>query len=136
VVEVCCVGESWGEGRDPAPRPCAAGFRSVDPPALNKPNKNDDDRNAKEDVDEASHGVRRDQPQQPEEEENNCDDFEPNIIGLKVVKLFLFERLCFSPGLVTSMRSAQARGKANHHAQHATEEQPDGFIGRGAGEKA
>ncbi|MDB6109205.1 MAG: hypothetical protein JWR69_955 [Pedosphaera sp.] len=102
---MCCVDKTCGAGWRAVSCPRDDALASADPPALDKPNKNDDDRNDKEDVDEASHGVRRDQPQQPEEDENNCDGFEHNIIGLRVVALFFFlcDPFCASPAIMALM---------------------------------
>jgi hypothetical protein len=49
------------------------------PTALDEPHENDDDRDDEEDMNESSHGVRRNQTQKPEDDENDRDGFEHNL---------------------------------------------------------
>jgi hypothetical protein len=45
-------------------------------PALDQPHENDDNRENEQNMNEASHGVRGDEAQQPKKDENNSDGFE------------------------------------------------------------
>ena len=49
-------------------------------PALHDSNQEQDDRQDKQEVDEPADGVGRDQPQNPKEQQNDCDCFE-HIFG-------------------------------------------------------
>jgi hypothetical protein len=54
--------------------------RLNDLPALDNPDQNDDDRHHQKDVYEPTHGVRRDQTQTPEDQQNNCNGLKHGLI--------------------------------------------------------
>src|SRR5256885_2095449 len=82
--------------------------RSDRPPALDHPDEHGDDRKDEQQVDETAHGVRADQPERPERDE---DDTRIDIVPSKCGRLLLPAGVSFS-GSLSSPCAAGPRVKA------------------------